>query len=127
MMAQKFRVPTANGFAIIDADEIVVCTAARSYTTLHLANHKKMLISSPLTDIEQLLPTHQFLRVHRSYLINLEHVKEYVRGEGGTLVMSNEIRVDVSRRRKEQFMLAIKEHLKGIYSYCTTIADESAI
>jgi two-component system LytT family response regulator len=124
-MAQKFRVPTAIGFAIIDADEIVVCTAARSYTTLHLANHKKMVISSPLTDIEQLLPTHQFLRVHRSYLINLVHVKEYVRGEGGSLVMSNEIRVEVSRRRKEQFMLAIKEHLKGNYLCCKTATDES--
>lgn len=50
-----------------------------------------------------------FLRVHKSFLINLRHVKEYQRGEGGFVIMSNNTEIEVSRRKKEQFLVKIKE------------------
>jgi two-component system LytT family response regulator len=52
------------------------------------------------------------MRVHKSFLINLLHVKEYTRGEGGTVIMSNSMEIEVSRRKKEQFLIKIKESFK---------------
>ena len=54
----------------------------------------------------------EFVRVHKSFVINLEHIKEYVRGEGGTVILSNGHQVEVSRRKKEVFMNRMKEFYK---------------
>ncbi|HEY6438210.1 MAG TPA: LytTR family DNA-binding domain-containing protein, partial [Ignavibacteriaceae bacterium] len=67
----------------------------------------------PLLDYENLLGDAGFLRIHKSFLINLRHVKEYQRGEGGMVIMNNNSEIEVSRRKKEQFLLKIRE----IYKY----------
>lgn len=70
------------------------------------------MISKPLFDYDRLLVDTIFLRIHKSFLINLMHVKEYVRGEGGTVVMSNGMEIEVSRRKKELFLTKVKEYFK---------------
>ena len=70
------------------------------------------MISKPLFDYECLLAGTTFLRIHKSFLINLLHIKEYMRGEGGTVVMSNGMEIEVSRRKKELFLTKVKEHFK---------------
>ena len=70
------------------------------------------MISKPLFDYEQLLAGTIFLRVHKSFLINLLHIKEYMRGEGGTVIMSNGMEIEVSRRKKELFLAKVKEYFK---------------
>ncbi len=70
------------------------------------------MISKPLFDYDKLLAGTSFLRVHKSFLINLLHVKEYIRGEGGTVIMSNGMEIEVSRRKKEQFLAKVKESFK---------------
>ena len=72
-----------------------------------------MTVSKPLAEYENLLADATFLRIHKSFLINLKHVKEYQRGEGGLVLMTNNAEIEVSRRRKEQFLEKIKE----IYRY----------
>ena len=77
-----------------------------------MINNKTLLISKPLFDYERLLAGTTFFRIHKSFLINLMHVKEYVRGEGGTVVMSNNMEIEVSRRKKELFLTKVRESFK---------------
>jgi two-component system LytT family response regulator len=108
----KLCLPTQKGFTIVRLEEIVYCEANRSYTVFHFTNHKPVIISKPLFDYDRLLTESGFLRVHKSFLINLLHVKEYIRGEGGTILMSDGAEIEVSRRKKEQFLLKVKDFFK---------------
>ena len=108
----KLCLPTQKGFTIIKLDEILYCEAQSSYTIFRLFNNRSIVISKPLSDYEALLADTIFLRIHKSYLINLMHVKEYLRGEGGNVVMTNGTEIEVSRRKKEQFLLKVKEYFK---------------
>lgn len=112
LVRTRIGIPTMKGITVLKLEDILYCEAQRSYTYFHLTNDKSILISKPLFDYDKLLADSVFFRVHKSYLINLMHVKEYWRGEGGTVVMSNGTNIDVSRRRKELFLTKIKESFK---------------
>ncbi len=105
----RLCLPTMRGFTILKLDDIVYCEAERSYTVFHLEDKRSITVSKPLLDYENLLTDTSFFRVHKSFLINLRHVREYQRGEGGVVIMSNNAEIEVSRRKKEQFLLKIKE------------------
>jgi two-component system LytT family response regulator len=111
-LEMRLCLPTLKGFTILKLEEILYCEAQRSYTVFHLINNKTIVISKPLFDYERLLAGTIFYRIHKSFLINLLHIKEYVRGEGGTVVMSNNMEIEVSRRKKEQFLTKVKESFK---------------
>jgi two-component system, LytTR family, response regulator len=111
-LEMRLCLPTLKGFTIVKLEEIVYCEAQRSYTIFRLINNKTIMISKPLFDYDSLLAGTIFLRIHKSFLINLLHVKEYMRGEGGTVVMSNGMEIEVSRRKKEQFLVKVKEFFK---------------
>ncbi|MES1220106.1 MAG: response regulator [Bacteroidota bacterium] len=108
----RLCLPTLKGFTILKLEEIVYCEAQRSYTVFRLLNNKSITISKPLFDYDNLLAGTVFLRIHKSFLINMMHVKEYIRGEGGTVIMTNGMEIEVSRRKKEQFLAKIKESFK---------------
>lgn len=101
--------PTQKGFVVLKLPDIICCEANRSYTIFRLIDNKSLVISRPLVDYEKLLTDTVFLRVHKSFLINMFHVKEYFRGEGGMVLMSNGMEIEVSRRKKEMFMSRVKE------------------
>ena len=108
----RIAIPTMKGITLLNLEDIVYCEAQRSYTYFHLTNNKSILISKPLFDYDKLLADSVFFRVHKSFLINLLHVKEYRRGEGGCVVMSNGINIDVSRRKKELFLSKMRESFR---------------
>lgn len=105
----RLCLPTLKGFIILKLDDIIYCKAERSYTVFYLEGNKTVIVSKPLLDYDNLLRDTFFLRVHKSYLINIHHVKEYQRGEGGVVIMSDDTEIEVSRRKKDQFLLKIKE------------------
>lgn len=105
----RLCLPTQKGFIVVKLEEIVYCEAERSYTVFHLLNRKPVIVSKPLFDYDTVLQSTSFLRIHKSFLINLHHVKEYQRGEGGIVVMSDGAEIEVSRRKKEQFLAKVKE------------------
>jgi two-component system LytT family response regulator len=109
----RLCLPTQKGFSIVKLEEILYCEAERSYTVFHFVNTRPVIVSKPLYDYEKLLTDTSFLRIHKSYLVNLLHVKEYLRGEGGTIVMSNGTEIEVSRRKKEQFL----EKIRDVFRY----------
>jgi two-component system LytT family response regulator len=108
----RLCLPTLKGFIVLKLDDIVYCEAERSYTIFHLEGNRTVTVSKPLLDYDNLLKGTSFFRIHKSFLINLNHVKEYQRGEGGIVIMSDNAEIEVSRRKKEMFLLKIKESFK---------------
>jgi len=106
---QKIALPTMEGLQLIAIDQIISCESDRNYTTLYLKEKKKMIISRPLKEMEELLEDYSFLRVHHSYLVNLKEISKYIRGEGGYLVMSDGSSVDVSRSKKELLISKLQD------------------
>jgi len=101
----KIGIPTVEGFELIPADHIVYCEANNNYTHLFLRDKTKLVACRCLKEIEeQLQDFKSFLRVHHSYLVNLNEVTRYIRGDGGYLVMADGSTVNVSRGRKEALM-----------------------
>ncbi len=97
----KIALPTMEGLQMIPVESIIRCESEGNYTTLILKNRQKIIVSTVLKDIEEMLEDYSFARVHRSYLVNLNEVEKYVKGEGGYLIMSDGSTVDVSRSKKE--------------------------
>lgn len=111
--AMRLCLPTLKGFIVLKLEEILYCEAERSYTVFHLDNGKTVTVSKPLAEYDQLLQDTSFLRVHKSFLVNMLHVKEYQRGEGGVVIMSNGAEIEISRRKKDIFLMKVKEVFRG--------------
>ena len=101
----RVAVPTSEGYELIPAEEIVYCEADDNYTHFFLKNKKKIIGCRTLKEVEeQLNDFESFIRVHHSYMVNLNEVNKYIRGEGGYLIMSDGSTVNVSRSRKDALM-----------------------
>jgi two-component system, LytTR family, response regulator len=100
----KLALPTTDGLIFVKIEDILYCEADSNYTLIYTADGKKHVISRTLKEYEDLLSEHNFFRIHNSHLINLGAIKKYVRGEGGYVVMSNDVSLDVSKRKKEAFL-----------------------
>ncbi len=90
--------------AILEHDSIIYCESDGNYTNIFLTNQKRIMVSRTLKEVERSLPGPVFLRIHHSYLVNINHVREYLRGEGGEVVLSNGEHLRVSRNKKEQLL-----------------------
>jgi two-component system LytT family response regulator len=108
----KLCISTLKGFQVIHLSDILYCEAVSSYTIFHMKNGQQITASRSIIDYELMLEDNFFCRVHKSYIINLTHVVEYKKGEGGTVLLTNGKEVEVSRRKKEIFLTRIKELFK---------------
>jgi two-component system, LytTR family, response regulator len=104
----RLSVATNEGVIFINTNDILFCEASGGYTNFFLKNGDKLLTSKTLKDFEEILIDHSFFRIHHSYLINLSEIKRYVKGDGGTAIMSNNAELPVSKRKKDEFV----KHLK---------------
>jgi two-component system LytT family response regulator len=111
-LEMRLGLPTLKGFVVVKLEEIIFCEAERSYSIFHLVHDTKIIVSKSLAEYDSLLSGAHFLRIHKSFLINMQHVKEYQKGEGGIVIMTNGIQLEVSRRRKDLFMSKMKELFK---------------
>lgn len=100
----RLVVPDLQGFRVIDPKHIIYLRGEVNYTRFFLTDKTELLSSKTLKDYERLLVDLGFCRIHQSFLINLSHVTSYQRGEGGVVTLSNGDHLDVSRRRKADFM-----------------------
>lgn len=108
----KMCIPSLKGFQVVKLSEIVYCEASSNYTNFHFSDRALICASKPIHEYETLLEDCGFIRIHKSFLINIEHVKEYQRGEGGQVVLSNGDIVEVSRRKKDLLMTKMREYYK---------------
>ena len=100
----KIAMPTMEGLQMVAVDSIVSCESDSNYTIVLMKSKQKLIVSRTLKDIEEMLEEHGFVRVHHSYLVNVNEIEKYIKGEGGYLVMSDGSSVDVSRSKKEILM-----------------------
>lgn len=103
----KLALPTSDGLFFVKVSDIIYCEASSNYTEIVTGDGKKHLVSRTLKEYDDMLTDHNFYRIHNSYLINLNAIKKYVRGEGGYVVMNNDRSLDVSKRKKEGFLVRI--------------------
>ncbi|HEY0679189.1 MAG TPA: LytTR family DNA-binding domain-containing protein [Chitinophagaceae bacterium] len=100
----KIALPMADGIQFVNRNEIVRCEACGNYTKIYLKENRSYLVARTLGEYEDLLTPYNFLRIHHAHLINLDHIEKYVRGEGGYVIMSDGAIVDISRRKKQDFL-----------------------
>lgn len=103
----KIAISTLDGLLFFEIKDIVHLEANSNYTTLYFVSGSKLVASKTLKDFEELLPADIFFRVHHSHLINLNYIKRYIKGDGGQIELQNGNYVDVSRRKKEEFLKTI--------------------
>lgn len=109
---QKIALPTLHGYELVPLNNIIFCESSSNYTNIHLNNGQHLFISRTLKDIEELLDMQPFFRVHNSYVVNLQYAIRYIKGEGGHLVLNNDITIPVSRNKKEE-LLKLITHLSA--------------
>jgi two-component system LytT family response regulator len=104
--AQKYKLalPTGDGLVFVKVEDIVYCEADSNYTQIYLTNGTHHLVSRTLKEYDDILTDQEFFRIHNSYLINLNLIRNYVRGEGGYVVMTNGKSLDVSKRKRDSFL-----------------------
>jgi two-component system LytT family response regulator len=104
----RIALASKESIEFVDPQDIVACEANSNYTNVYLSEGKKRVISKTLKEFEEMLTPFDFFRPHNSHLINLNHVREFIRGDGGYLVMENKMKVPVSKNKREELL-----HLLG--------------
>lgn len=101
---QRIALTTSDGLIFVPTADIIYCEAESNYTSVVLSGGKKILVSKVLKEIDEALSGPDFYRVHSSFLININRIKKFVRGDGGYIIMDNDATVSISRSRKQEFM-----------------------
>ncbi len=105
---QRLTVNSHDGISFIEPKDILYCSADGSYCKIIIENERNLVVSKTLSEIEEQLNPDQFVRVHASFLINMDHVKRFIKEDGGYILMSNGIHIPVSRRKKQEFLERVK-------------------
>lgn len=100
----KLALPTQEGLVFVDINDILRCEADGKYTHCFIMGGKKLYSTRSLKDFEEQLAPRGFCRIHHAHLVNLNHIKNYVKGDGGQVLMANGDSVIVSKRKKEEFL-----------------------
>lgn len=100
----KMALPHANGLTFVETSQILYAESDSNYTNFVLETGEKYLVSKTLGDVQEMLETRNFLRVHRQYVVNLDHIKRMVKGEGTYLVLTNGMSIPVARQHKERLL-----------------------
>ena len=108
----KVPFSTAEGLEMVDVSTIIRCQSDSNYCDIIRQKPPPLTVSRTLKEVEEMLSTYTFFRVHHSHLINLKHVQKYIRGDGGQLVMSDGSRVSVARSRKDQLLRVLTKFLE---------------
>jgi two-component system LytT family response regulator len=105
---EKIVLPSLDELLFVKVDEIIRCESDNNYTYFYLSGNVRILVSRTLKDYEELLEPMGFFRIHKSSMINLRFLKKYKKGEGGTVTMEDGTQLEVSRRRKDDFLRVLQ-------------------
>lgn len=110
--SEKVALPVANGYRFIQINEIVRIETAGSYTVVYTTAEgptNQIVTNKSIKECEDLLDDERFFIPHRSHLINLNYIKAYEKGDGGTITMDDGSIIELSRRKKDEFFDRMKK------------------
>lgn len=107
---KKIALPISEGVELFQLEDILYFESDGNYTTVHLSDNRTILVSKQIGKFEEIVEKSDFFRVHNSYLVNLNHIKKFIRNDGGYIVLSNGKTITVARNRKDDLL----ELLSGI-------------
>lgn len=102
--ANRIALPYQNGLTFVELHDILYCEADNNYTRFIVKGNEKYLVSKTLREVQEVLEGKTFLRIHRQYLINVNHIRKYVKGEGNYIVMIDEKTIPVAKSHKDQLI-----------------------
>lgn len=105
----KIALPTLQEIMYVRVDNIIRCEASNNYTLFYLQNGEKVLVCKTLKEFAELLTPYNFIRTHQSHLVNLHFVKSFLREDGGTLLLTDQTKVPISRQNRDM----VKEKLNN--------------
>lgn len=106
---KKIIVPTTSELLLIAVADILRCESSVNYTTLYLKDKQKIVVARTLKEYDELLSDYGFFRIHNSHLINLAYVKSYSKGKGGSALLTDGTELEVSTRRKDEFLARLAQ------------------
>lgn len=109
---RKISLPNGQGYSLVNIDDIIHIAADSNYSVFYLTNKDKITVSKVLKEYEEILPEQQFVRIHKSSIVNLNHVKEYHSKNGLEVMMKSGEKIAVSRRRASDFAEKIKSYTR---------------
>ena len=101
---KKIALPTNDSILFVELDNIIRCEASHNYTIFYLKNKGTVVMSKSLQNYEKLLASYNFFRVHDKHLVNLKYVDQYRRGKGGFAVLKDGTEIEISIRKKDEFL-----------------------
>ncbi|HMC98916.1 MAG TPA: LytTR family DNA-binding domain-containing protein [Ferruginibacter sp.] len=102
--AQKIGLPSSDGLYFEEVNRIMHLEAAGSYTHIYILNKRRETVSKHLKEFEDILPGSIFCRVHHSHIININYIKKYYKGRGGSVLMEDGSNIEISARKKDDFL-----------------------
>lgn len=109
--SKKIMLSSANGFHVVKLEDIYYCRGESNYTCFHIKESSPITISKSLIEFEKMLPPTQFIRIHKSYIINVVELVQYKGGRNGTVVLRDGSAIPMSRDRKTDLVNRIKKNL----------------
>ncbi|MEO8770471.1 MAG: LytTR family DNA-binding domain-containing protein [Ferruginibacter sp.] len=107
---KKITIPSGNELIFLNIDEIIRCHSDVNYTTIYKKDKQKIVVAKTLKEFEEMLQEYHFFRIHNSDLINLSCIKSYNKGKGGSVILNDGTELEVSTRRKDDFLKAMAEY-----------------
>jgi two-component system, LytTR family, response regulator len=109
-MSKKIAIPTLEGISFENLHEVICLEAHGNYTMIYFVDGRHVLVCKTLNMMEDMLTEGAFVRIHRSSTINLDRLKNYIKGKGGYVIMENEKEIAVSEGKKQEFMDALRDY-----------------
>jgi len=106
---KKLVLRTLDNVYLVNSRDIIHCRSDDCYTIIKTIEGEKIMVSRVLKEFDELLSDHGFFRIHRSHLVNLQHIKRFDKQEGGHVVMTTDDRIPVSSRSRERLMRLFEE------------------
>jgi two-component system LytT family response regulator len=101
---QRIALPHRDGYEFVEISSIIYCQAEGAYTRIFVGEKRNVLISRSLGEIEELLPTEIFQRIHHSTIVNVNYIAQFIRTDGGYLILKTGEKISVSKTRKDLLM-----------------------
>jgi len=102
--SNKIKLTTSDKVHVVKVDDIIRCASDNYYTIFYFVDSSSLMISKTLKETEEMLSKFDFIRPHKSHLINPKHIKSFLKIEGGIILMNDNSKIPVSRRKKDKIM-----------------------